>query len=318
MSLDRKLALELVLTTEAAAMACTGLMGRGDEMAADQAAVDAMRVALNRIEMDAVVVIGEGERDQAPMLYIGEKVGTGGGAKLEIAVDPLEGTTICATGGPNALSVLAAAEEGGFLHAPDTYMNKIAVGPAGRGVIDIDRSPTENLHAVAEAKRVPIEDLTVVILDRPRHENLIEEVRSVGARIRLIKDGDVSAAIATCSREQGVDLLMGIGGAPEGVIAAAALRCRGGDMQGRLVPRNAEEAERARAMGVVDVNAKLSLEDLASGNVVFAATGVTSGDFLNGVRFRPEGAVTHSVVMRSETMTTRWIEAEHNFRYDQI
>jgi fructose-1,6-bisphosphatase class II len=317
MSLDRKLALELVLTTEAAALACTGLMGRGDEMAADQAAVDAMRAALNRIEMDATVVIGEGERDQAPMLFIGEKVGTGSGAKLEIALDPLEGTTICATGGPNALSVIAAAEEGGFLHAPDTYMDKIAVGPAGRGVIDIDRSPTENLHSVAEAKRVPIEDLTVVILDRPRHENLIEEVRSAGSRIRLIKDGDVSAAIATCSREHRVDLLMGIGGAPEGVIAAAALRCRGGDMQGRLMPRNAEEAERARAMGVADVNAKLSLEDLASGNVMFAGTGVTSGDFLNGVRFRSEGAVTHSVVMRSETMTTRWIEAEHNFRYDQ-
>ncbi len=316
MSLDRNLALELVRATEAAALACSGLMGRGDEMAADQAAVDAMRGALNRIEMDSVVVIGEGERDQAPMLYIGEKVGTGSGEKLEIALDPLEGTTICATGGPNALSVIAAAEEGGFLHAPDTYMDKIAVGPAGRGAINIDKSPTENLRAVAEAKRVPVDELTVVILDRPRHENLIEEVRSVGARIKLIKDGDVSAAIATCSREHRVDLLMGIGGAPEGVIAAAALRCRGGDMHGRLMPRNAEEVERARGMGVTDIHAKLTLEDLASGNVMFAGTGVTSGDFLHGVSFRPEGAVTHSVVMRSETMTTRWIEAEHNFRYD--
>ncbi len=316
MSLDRNLALELVRATEAAALACSGLMGRGDEMAADQAAVDAMRGALNRIEMDSIVVIGEGERDQAPMLYIGEKVGTGSGEKLEIALDPLEGTTICATGGPNALSVIAAAEEGGFLHAPDTYMDKIAVGPAGRGAINIDKSPTENLRAVAEAKRVPVDELTVVILDRPRHENLIEEVRSVGARIKLIKDGDVSAAIATCSREHRVDLLMGIGGAPEGVIAAAALRCRGGDMHGRLMPRNAEEVERARGMGVTDIHAKLTLEDLASGNVMFAGTGVTSGDFLHGVSFRPEGAVTHSVVMRSETMTTRWIEAEHNFRYD--
>ena len=316
MSLDRNLALELVRATEAAALACSGLMGRGDEMAADQAAVDAMRGALNRIEMDSIVVIGEGERDQAPMLYIGEKVGTGSGDKLEIALDPLEGTTICATGGPNALSVIAAAEEGGFLHAPDTYMDKIAVGPAGRGAINIDKSPTENLRAVAEAKRVPVDELTVVILDRPRHENLIEEVRSVGARIKLIKDGDVSAAIATCSREHRVDLLMGIGGAPEGVIAAAALRCRGGDMHGRLMPRNAEEVERARGMGVTDIHAKLTLEDLASGNVMFAGTGVTSGDFLHGVSFRPEGAVTHSVVMRSETMTTRWIEAEHNFRYD--
>ncbi len=318
MSLDRNLALELVRATEAAALACSGLMGRGDEMAADQAAVDAMRAALNRIEMDSIVVIGEGERDQAPMLYIGEKVGSGSGEKLEIALDPLEGTTICATGGPNALSVIAAAEEGGFLHAPDTYMDKIAVGPAARGAIDIDKSPTENLRAVADKKRVPVEELTVVILDRPRHENLLEEVRSVGARIKLIKDGDVSAAIATCSREHRVDLLMGIGGAPEGVIAAAALRCRGGDMQGRLTPRNAEEVERAQAMGVTDVHAKLTLEDLASGNVMFAGTGVTSGDFLHGVRFRPEGAVTHSVVMRSETMTTRWIEAEHNFRYEPV
>ncbi len=315
MSLDRNLALELVRATEAAARACSGLMGRGDEIAADQAAVDAMRAALNRIEMDSIVVIGEGERDEAPMLYIGEKVGTGSGHKLEIALDPLEGTTICATGGPNALSVIAAAEEGGFLHAPDTYMDKIAVGPAGHGAIDIDKSPTENLRSVAEAKRVPVEDLTVVILDRPRHENLIEEVRHVGARIKLIKDGDVSAAIATCSRGHQVDLLMGIGGAPEGVIAAAALRCQGGDMQGRLKPRNPEEAERARGMGVVDVDAKLTLKDLASGNVMFAGTGVTSGDFLNGVRFRPEGAITHSVVMRSETMTTRWIETEHNFRF---
>jgi len=315
MAMDRNLALELVRATEAAALECARLMGRGDETAADQAAVDAMRTALNRIEMDATVVIGEGERDEAPMLYIGEKVGTGNGPKIEIALDPLEGTTLCATGGQNALSVIAAAEEGGFLHAPDTYMEKIAVGPAARGAIDIDLSPTKNLKNISKAMGVPVQDLTVVILDRPRHEKLIDEVRKSGARIKLIKDGDVSAAIATCSREHQVDVLMGIGGAPEGVIAAAALRCQGGDIQGRLKPRNQGEAERARAMGIKDVDAKLSMIELASGDVLFAGTGVTEGDFLKGVRFRAEGALTHSVVMRSHSMTTRWIEAEHNFRF---
>lgn len=316
--MDRNLALELVRATEAAALACARMMGRGDETAADQAAVDAMRRALNRVEMDSVVVIGEGERDEAPMLYIGERVGTGQGRKLEIALDPLEGTTICATGGPNALSVIAAAEEGGFLHAPDTYMDKIAVGPEARGVIDIDKPPTENMQAIAEAMSVEVPDLTVVILDRPRHEKLIHEVRSSGARIKLIKDGDVSAAIATCSRDHQVDVLMGIGGAPEGVIAAAALRCVGGEIQGRLKPRNKEEVERARAMGVEDIDGKLQMEDLASGNVAFAATGVTHGDFLKGVRFRSQGALTQSVVMRSQTMTIRYIDAEHNFRYKAL
>jgi len=209
---DRNLALELVRATEAAALSCARLMGRGDETAADQAAVDAMRTALNKIEMDGTIVIGEGERDEAPMLFIGEKVGTGNGPKIEIALDPLEGTTICATGGPNALSVIAAAEEGGFLHAPDTYMEKIAVGPAARGAIDIDKSPTQNLKSISKAMGVPVQDLTVVILDRPRHEKLIDEVRKAGARIRLIKDGDVSAAIATCSRAHQVDVLMGTGG----------------------------------------------------------------------------------------------------------
>ncbi len=314
MSMDRNMALELVRATEAAALASARLMGRGDETSADQVAVDAMRSALNRIEMEATVVIGEGERDEAPMLYIGEKVGTGSGPIIEIALDPLEGTTICATGGPNALSVIAAAEAGGFLHAPDTYMDKLAVGPSARGAIDIDRSPSENLKSVSEALNVPVGDLTVVILDRPRHENLIEEVRSNGARIKLIKDGDVSAAIATCSRDSQVDLLMGIGGAPEGVIAAAALRCMGGELQGRLKPRSAEEAERARAMGVRDVDAKLGMDDLAKGDVMFAATGVTSGDFLLGVRLRPEGPLTQSVVMRSATGTIRYIDAEHNSR----
>jgi fructose-1,6-bisphosphatase class II len=318
MTMDRNLALELVRATEVAALACARLMGRGDERAADQAAVDAMRTMLNRIEMDATVVIGEGERDEAPMLFIGERVGTGNGPKVEIALDPLEGTTICATGGPNALSVIAAAEEGGFLHAPDTYMDKIAVGPEARGVIDIDRTPAENLRAIAAAKSVPVEELTVVILDRPRHEKLIEEVRRCGARIKLIKDGDVSAAIATCSRGQPVDVLMGIGGAPEGVIAAAALRCVGGELQGRLKPRNQDEVDRARAMGITDLDRKLTMDQLASGNVLFAATGVTSGDFLAGVRFRTQGALTQSVVMRSESMTIRYIEAEHNFRYKPI
>ena len=315
---DRNLALELVRATEAAALASARWMGRGDEVEADQAAVDAMRQSLNRVEMDGTVVIGEGERDEAPMLYIGEKVGTGSGRKVEIALDPLEGTTITATGGANALSVIAAADSNGLLHAPDTYMDKVAVGPSGRGHIDIDRSPTENLQAVAKAKGVPVEDITVVILDRPRHEKLLEEVRSSGARIKLIKDGDVSAAIATCSRDHQVDLLLGIGGAPEGVIAAAALRCLGGEIQGRLVPRSREEAERARSMGVRDVDARLTMEDLASGDVLFAATGVTHGDFLKGVRFRAQGALTQSVVMRSETMTVRYIDSEHNFRFKPL
>ncbi len=316
--MDRNFALELVRATEAAALSSARVMGRGDEVEADRAAVDAMRSALNRMEMAATVVIGEGERDEAPMLYIGEKVGTGNGPALELALDPLEGTTICATGGPNALSVIAAAEPGGFLHAPDTYMDQLAVGPEARGVIDIDRSPTENLHAIARAKGVPVEELTVVILDRPRHEKLIEEVRSAGARIMLIKDGDVSAAIATCSREQPVDVLMGTGGAPEGVIAAAALRCIGGELQGRLMPRNEQEIERAKEMGIRDIHRKLTMDDLASGPVMFAATGVTSGNLLKGVRFRQQGALTQSVVMRSQTMTVRYIEAEHNFRFKAL
>jgi fructose-1,6-bisphosphatase class II len=318
MTIDRNLALELVRATEAAALACARLMGRGDEWEADQVAVSAMRAALNRIEMDATVVIGEGERDEAPMLFIGEKVGTGSGPKIELALDPLEGTTICATGGANALAVIAAAEEGGFLHAPDTYMDKIATGPEARNVIDIDRSPTDNLKAIADAKSVPVEDLTVVILDRPRHEKLIEEVRQGGSRIKLIKDGDVSAAIATCSSDRPVDVLMGIGGAPEGVIAAAALRCLGGSIQGRLKPRNREEVDRARAMGIQDIDAKLALSDLAGGEVMFAATGVTRGDYLKGVRFRAQGALTQSVVMRSVTGTVRYIDAEHNFRRQEL
>jgi fructose-1,6-bisphosphatase II len=312
--MDRNLALEAVRVTEAAALASARLMGRGNEKAADQAAVDAMRRAFDSIAISGTVVIGEGERDEAPMLYIGEKVGAGG-IDIDIALDPLEGTTITATGGPNALSVIAMAEKGGFLHAPDMYMEKIAVGPKAKGSIDITAPPTRNLKNIANALRVYVEDLTVVILNRPRHEQLIREVRAAGARIKLIPDGDVSAAIATCFAETGVDVLMGIGGAPEGVIAAAAIRCVGGDMQGRLVPRNNEEKERAKRMGIEDISKVYSLEGLARGNVMFAATGVTDGDFLKGVRFFSGGATTHSVVMRSQTRTIRYIEATHHFDF---
>jgi fructose-1,6-bisphosphatase class II len=313
---DRNLALEVVRVTEAAALWSARLMGRGDEKAADQAAVDAMRQAFNGLAIDGTIVIGEGERDEAPMLYIGEKVGGGkGGTEVDIALDPLEGTTICANGGPNALSVIAMADKGNFLHCPDTYMDKIAVGPVGKGVVDIDKSPTENLKALAQAKGARVEDLTVIILYRPRHEALIKEVRKAGARIRLISDGDVSAAIATTKPETGIDLLLGIGGAPEGVLAAAALRCVGGEMQGRLKPRNPEEIERAHKMGIKDMEKKFSIEDLASGEVMFAATGVTDGDYLDGVHFFPGGATTHSVVMRSKTRTIRFVNATHHFAF---
>ena len=249
------------------------------------------------------------------MLYIGERVGAGDGPQVDIALDPLEGTTICANGGPNALSVIAIGDRGKFLHCPDTYMDKIAVGPAGRGVVDLDKSPTENLKALAKAKGERVEDLTVIILYRPRHEALIQEVRQTGARIHLISDGDVSAAIATTKPETGIDILMGIGGAPEGVLAAAALRCVGGDMQGRLKPRNPQEVERAQAMGIKEIDKKFSLEELAGGEVMFAATGVTDGDYLNGVHFFPGGATTHSVVMRSKTRTMRFINATHHFAF---
>jgi fructose-1,6-bisphosphatase class II len=257
-------------------------------------------------------VIGEGERDEAPMLYIGEKVGCGG-PKVDIALDPLEGTTICATGAPNALAVIAMADGGNLLHCPDTYMEKIAVGPAGKGVVDLDKTPTENLRALAEAKRCRVEDLTVIILSRPRHEALIKEVRQAGARIRLIGDGDVSAAIATTKPETGIDLLLGIGGAPEGVLAAAALRCVGGEFQGRLAPRNNDEIERAKKMGVTDIKKKFKIDELAAGDVMFAATGVTDGDYLQGVHFFAGGATTQSVVMRSRSRTVRLINATHYF-----
>lgn len=312
--MDRNLALEAVRVTEAAALSCARLTGRGDERACDQAAVDAMRRAFDALAIDGTVVIGEGERDEAPMLYIGEKVGSGG-PKVDIALDPLEGTTICATGAPNALSVIAMADAGNLLHCPDTYMDKIAAGPAGKGVVDLDKTPTQNLYALAEAKRCKVEDLTVIILARPRHEALIKEVRQAGARIRLIGDGDVSAAIATTKPETGIDLLMGIGGAPEGVLAAAALRCVGGEMQGRLKPRNEGEVERAKKMGVKDINKKFSIDEMAAGDVMFAATGVTDGDYLQGVHYFAGGATTQSVVMRSKTRTIRLINATHYFEH---
>jgi fructose-1,6-bisphosphatase class II len=324
---DRNLALELVRVTEAAALSCARWMGRGDAKGADQAAVDAMRRAFDGVRIRGTVVIGEGERDEAPMLYIGEQVGSGwpghadshGNAgegvapRVDIAVDPLEGTNLCASGSPGALAVIAVAEDGKFLNAPDTYMDKIAVGPAGRGVIDLTKTPTWNLHALAEAKKAKVEELTAIILERDRHQPLIAEVRKAGARIRTITDGDVSAAIGTCKDIAGIDILFGIGGAPEGVLAAAALRCLGGDMQGKLKYRSDDEKARAEKMGVKDHNKIYKLEELAQGNVMFAATGVTEGSFLKGVRFFPNGAFTQSIVMRSQSGTVRIVDADHDF-----
>jgi fructose-1,6-bisphosphatase II / sedoheptulose-1,7-bisphosphatase len=311
--MDRNLALEAVRVTEAAALAASRLMGRGDEKAADQAAVDAMRNALNGLSIDGTVVIGEGERDEAPMLYIGEKVGTGDGPKIDIALDPLEGTTITAKGGLNALAVIAMADQGGFLNAPDVYMDKIAVGGGlPEGIVDLDEAPARNLKELARARQVEVADLVVCILDRPRHAELIAAVRAAGARIMLISDGDVSGVIATSRDDSGVDIYMGSGGAPEGVLAAAALRCIGGQMQGRLLFRNADEKARAAKWGVTDLNRKYGLTDLASGDVMFAATGVTGGTMLQGVRREGTGVITHSMVMRSKSGTVRFIEAHHN------
>jgi fructose-1,6-bisphosphatase II / sedoheptulose-1,7-bisphosphatase len=312
-AMDRNLALEVVRVTEAAALSASRLMGRGDEKAADQAAVDAMRTALNSLVIDGTVVIGEGERDEAPMLYIGEKVGTGQGPKIDIALDPLEGTTITAKGGSNALAVIAMAEAGGFLNAPDTYMDKIAIGAGFGDVVDLDETPEANLRNLAKAKKADVSDLVVCILDRPRHSELIAKVREAGARIMLISDGDVSGVIATSAPDSGVDLYIGSGGAPEGVLAAAALRCIGGFMQGRLIFRNDDEKVRAARYGITDLGRKYGLYDLAKGDVMFAATGVTTGTMLQGVRRFAGGAVTHSMVMRSKSGTVRLIEARHNF-----
>jgi fructose-1,6-bisphosphatase II / sedoheptulose-1,7-bisphosphatase len=313
--MDRNLALEVVRVTEAAALACSTLVGRGDEKQADQLAVNAMRKTLNSLDIDGCVVIGEGERDEAPMLYIGEKVGTGNGPKVDIALDPLEGTTIAATGGTNACAVIAMAQAGGFLNAPDVYMEKIAVGPGlPAGILDLNAKIIDNLRNVAKAKQAEMAELQICILDRPRHAELIAQVRESGARIMLIGDGDVSAIIATAQPDSGIDMYIGTGGAPEGVLAAAALQCIGGQMQGRLVFRNDDEKGRAKRMGITDLTRIYHLNDLAKGDVMFAATGVTTGPMLRGVRRFPGGAITHSMVMRALTGTVRMVEAHHNFR----
>ncbi len=313
--MDRNLALDLVRVTEAAALAASTLTGRGDEKAADAAAVDAMRTAFNNLDMQGRVVIGEGERDEAPMLYIGEEVGSGNGPKIDIALDPLEGTTITANGGNNALAVVAMTDEGGFLNAPDTYMDKIAVGPGiNPDILDLDAPIADVLEKLAKEKAAKIAELTVCILDRPRHQHLIDGARQAGARIQLIQDGDVSAVISTTTPETGIDLYVGQGGAPEGVLAAAALQCIGGSMLGRLVFRNDDEKARADRWGITDLNRIYKTDDLAKGdNVMFAATGVTDGSMLRGVRRYAGGAKTSSLVMRSKTGTVRHIEATHNF-----
>ena len=309
--LERILVLEVARVTEAAAIAAAQLRGRGNEKAADKAAVDAMRRELGRVEIRGTVVIGEGEMDEAPMLYIGEKVGIGEGPEVDIAVDPLEGTTICAKAMPNALAVLAISERGGLLHAPDMYMNKIAIGPGyPDGTVDLDATPLENLTALAKAKGVPIGEIMACILDRPRHAELIRAVREAGAGVQLIPDGDIAGVIWTTDpRETGIDIYMGSGGAPEGVLAAAALRCIGGQMQGRLMPMKDEERARAEKMGIMDIRKKFRLEDMASADVVFSATGVTDGSLLKGVRIRGDFAETETVVMRSKTGTVRRIKS---------
>ena len=313
-SMDRNVALEAVRVTESAALAASRLVGRGDEKAADKAAVDAMRIAFNTLQIDGTVVIGEGERDEAPMLFIGERVGAGGPA-IDIALDPLEGTAITANGGPNAMAVLAMTDKGGFLNAPDTYMEKIAVGPhISSSILDLDAPIEDVVHRLAKEKDSLVEDLLVCILDRPRHEAIIRAVRETGARIMLIQDGDVSAVMATADPLTGIDLYVGTGGAPEGVLAAAALQCTGGSMLGRLVFRNDDEKFRADRCGIKDLNKIYTTDELAKPqNVMFAATGVTDGAMLKGVRRFAGGAVTHSIVMRSKSGTIRRIETQHDF-----
>jgi fructose-1,6-bisphosphatase II / sedoheptulose-1,7-bisphosphatase len=314
-TLDRVLVLEMVRVTEAAAVAASKQIGRGNEKAADQAAVEAMRAALNQLDLDGTVVIGEGERDEAPMLYIGEKVGRaqGHGPRIDIALDPLEGTTLTAKAGPNALAVLAIAEEGGLLNAPDVYMDKLAIGPGyPQGVIDLAKSPADNVRAIAAAKGVQPHEIIACVLDRPRHADLIAELRALGCGIHLIPDGDVAGVIAVANPETTIDVYMGQGGAPEGVLAAAALRCVGGQFQGRLAFRNDDERARAERWGVSDLDRIYDLEDLATGDCIFAATGVTSGSLLEGVKRRRDGVVTtDSVVMRASTRTVRWVKGEH-------
>ena len=312
-ALDRVLVLEMVRVTEAAAIAASTLVGRGDEKAADHAAVEAMRAAFNELDFDGTVVIGEGERDEAPMLYIGEKVGTGKGPKIDIALDPLEGTTITAKAGPNALAVLAIAERGGLLNAPDVYMDKLAIGPGyDKGIVSLDFTPTQNVEAIAKAKGVKPNEIIACVLDRPRHEKLIAELRSIGCGIMLIPDGDVAGVIAVTNPDTTIDIYMGSGGAPEGVLAAAALSCVGGQFQGRLLFRNDDEKARAKKWGVTDLNRIYHLEDLVKGDAIFAATGVTDGSLLEGVKRRKGGCITtESVVMRASTRTVRWVKGEH-------
>ena len=311
---DRNLALESVRVTESAALAAYNFMGGGDEKAVDQAAVSAMHRTLNRLALDGTVRIGEGAEGEAEKLYVGETLGTGDGPKVDIALVALEGTTIVARGGPNALAVIAMAEDGGFLTVPNIYMDKIAVGPGlTDGIVDLDNEPADNLAALADAKGTKVKDLVVCMLDRPRHAELIAKIRETGARIRLIQDGDVSGVIAATQPEAGVDIFLGIGGAPQGVLAAAALRGVGGQMQGRLVFRNNDQRTEAQRLGIEDLERKYATEDMASGNVTFAATGVTYSDMLEGVRHVPGGAITHSMVLRSTTGTLRFIEGHHDF-----
>jgi fructose-1,6-bisphosphatase II / sedoheptulose-1,7-bisphosphatase len=312
--LDRVLVLEMVRVTEYAAIAASKLVGRGDEKAADAAAVAAMRDALNKLAFDGTVVIGEGERDEAPMLYIGEKVGSaqGTGPRIDIALDPLEGTTITAKAGPDALAVLAISEEGGLLNAPDTYMEKLAIGPGyPEGIVSLTKTPTENVTALAEAKGVKPSDIIACVLDRPRHEALIKELRGLGCGVYLIPDGDVAGVIAVTNPDTTIDIYMGSGGAPEGVLAAAALRCVGGQFQGRLIFRNDDEKSRARKIGITDFDRIYSLEDLARGDVIFAATGVTDGSLLEGVRRYKTGRITtESIVMRASSGTVRRVKSD--------
>jgi fructose-1,6-bisphosphatase II len=316
--MDRNLSLEIARVTESAALACGRWVGKGNKIAADEAATDAMRRTLDSLDFSGTVVIGEGEMDEAPMLYIGEKVGNGNQPEVDIAVDPLEGTNLCSKGINGAIATIALAPKGGFLHAPDMYMEKIAVGPSAAGAIDINASPTENLTRIAEAKSCNIDDLTVVLLDRPRHDKAIAEIRKAGARIHLISDGDVAPAFAAAVEGSGVDMMMGIGGAPEGVLAAAALKCMGGDMQARLIFMTQEEKDRAPGMGISDLDKVYSCEELAAGDVFFAATGVTNGDLLNGVRYYSGGAETHTIVMRSKSRTVRFIQTRHQFEHKPL
>ncbi|MFZ5943956.1 MAG: class II fructose-bisphosphatase [Bacillota bacterium] len=312
--MDRELALEFARVTEAAALNSARWLGKGDKIAADDAAVKAMRAMFDTINIEGTVVIGEGEMDEAPMLYIGEKVGLGKGPQVDIAVDPLEGTNLVSKGMNGSIAVLAVAEKNCLLHAPDMYMEKIAVGPGAKGAIGLEFSVEENVVNVAKALGKKVEDVTIVLLDRPRHQKQIQAIRNLGARIRLITDGDVSPAVATAFPDSGVDMVLGIGGAPEGVLAAAALRCLGGDMQGRLVPEDDKDVARALKLGIEDVNKILTLDQLVkTDDVIFAATGITDSEMLKGVRFYQDRATTHTVVMRGQTGTLRFIEAQHFF-----